>query len=221
MAMHPFFNPLIFTTELIYTLLAVVFCFVIYYKTKDLYDLTKHKGIQHFRNAFLFFGLAYISRFALQILMLSNITMNLFMRMRLVHPFFLLFTSYLSTMAIFYLVYSTIWKKIGNNHFIILSNALAILLSAITFICRSPEIMAVFQFVLLIIALLISIFAPEKSRRFSKNKILYFLVLVFWLFNIFIITPGRLIPFEIKAVLYLLSLIAFFIIYHRVFKWIK
>ena len=77
MAMHPilnpmrFFNPIRLIPELIYTTIIVIFCYLIYHKTKEIYNLTKYKGIHYFRNTFLFFALAYASRFILHLLFIG------------------------------------------------------------------------------------------------------------------------------------------------------
>ncbi|MCK5698593.1 MAG: hypothetical protein KAH93_02010, partial [Candidatus Aenigmarchaeota archaeon] len=55
----PFIDPIGFGIELAYTFIVVVLCFLVYYKTREIYDLTGYKGIKYFRRAFLFFGLAY------------------------------------------------------------------------------------------------------------------------------------------------------------------
>ncbi len=63
--MPPFhlIDPTMLAVELGYTLIVVFICFIIYFKTREIYDLTKYEGIEYFRNTFLFFGLAYIFRF--------------------------------------------------------------------------------------------------------------------------------------------------------------
>ena len=136
---HHMFDPVRFSTELVYTVIIVLLCFIIYFKTKDMYELTKYKGIQYFRNAFLFFGFAYIVRFLFHMVKLSNITFDLFIPMREIGPFLLVFTTYFSTMAIFYLFYSAIWKKIKTKHFYAVSNVVAIFLALGALFYRTPQ----------------------------------------------------------------------------------
>ena len=52
--------PVMFSFELVYTVIAVIFCMAIYFKTKESYELTKYEGIKYFRDAFLFLGLSYL-----------------------------------------------------------------------------------------------------------------------------------------------------------------
>lgn len=220
MPMHNFFSPAMFISELVYTIIIVVFCFLIYFRTKHIYDLTKYKGIGYFRNTFMLFGIAYLARFLFQVLALSNRTLELFIPFRMFGPFSLVITSYLSTIAIFYLVYSTIWKRIKFNHFLLFSNLIAILLSIIAILNRSPELISLSQLALLIFAVILSLFR-QKSKKFSQIKVLYILILIFWLFNFFVTGPRRFIPFEIKSTFQIISLVVFFIIHHKVTKWIR
>ncbi|KAF5428393.1 hypothetical protein C5S42_03390, partial [Candidatus Methanomarinus sp.] len=78
--------------ELGYTLIIVFICLLIYLKTKEIYDLTNHKGIYYFRNTFLFFGLAYLFRFIFMSFLLTKITFDVY------HPFglFMIFSLVLS-----------------------------------------------------------------------------------------------------------------------------
>ncbi|MFH1212355.1 MAG: hypothetical protein V1659_05535, partial [Candidatus Woesearchaeota archaeon] len=105
--------------------------------------------------------------------------------------------------------------------FIVLSNVIAVSLSVAAFLFRSPELVALFQLVLLLIAVLLTFLLEKNSKKFSHTRLLYFSMLAFWLINVFIINPDRLIPFEFKTALYLLSIITFFIVYYRVSKWIR
>ena len=75
-----FFDPTRFAVEIIYTLLIVVLCFLVYFRTKNIFDLTKHRGIQYFRNAFLFFGLAYSARLLIHLIMIGRIAFDFCLR---------------------------------------------------------------------------------------------------------------------------------------------
>ena len=44
--------------ELTFATIIVVASLIIYLRTKELYELSEHKGIKYFRNTFLFFALA-------------------------------------------------------------------------------------------------------------------------------------------------------------------
>jgi len=81
--------------EFIYTSLIVLLCFYVDYKTKEIYELTKHKGIKYFRNAFLFFGLSYGLRFMVLILQLGLIVLDKIIPRRYLFPIILPLAGYL------------------------------------------------------------------------------------------------------------------------------
>ena len=49
--------------ELIYSFVIILCSLLIYFETKELYELSSHKGIKYFRRSFLFFGIAYFVRY--------------------------------------------------------------------------------------------------------------------------------------------------------------
>lgn len=221
MPMPHFFDPTMYGIELIYTSIVVLFCILIYYKTRESYTLTKYKGIKYFRNAFLFFGLAYLTRFILHLTMLTTMGTDGFLARHEVFPLMMLITSYLSTMAIFYITYSLIWKKIKYSHFFLVANIVAITLSLIAFISRSPILTSLLQLVLLGFSLVVSYVNHNKGKGSGNVRLLYLLVAIFWLINLFVLEPRHFIPLEIKIPLQLLSLFVFVAIYYKVHKWLK
>lgn len=221
MQAYYFFGPRMFGIEFLYTLIVVFLCFLVYYKTKDIYNLTKYKGIGYFRSAFLFFGLSYASGFILHMLTFtSRLFFDSFIPRKIMFPLMIIPVGYLSTMAIFYLSYSTIWKKIKYNHFIIFSNILAIAVSALAFISRSHILLSAVQLIFLIFTIIIS-FKQHKKGKKLQVRALYFLISAFWLINLFLIGPRRLLPFEVKILFQVVSLIVFAAIYYKAAKWVN
>ncbi len=207
-----------FEFELIYTLVIIFFCFLVYFRTREIYELTKYKGIHYFRNAFLFFGLAYAARLFFHLFQLTTIAFDFFLPRRLMFPLSIIPVGYLSTMAIFYLAYSTSWKRMKYRNFIIIANIVALAISAIAFMTRSPEILSLIQLGLLIVTIIIGI--KEHRKKFSQARALYWLITIFWLINLFVLSPGFH-PFEIKAVFQIVSIGVFVAIYYKVRKWVK
>jgi hypothetical protein len=222
--MHNFFDPVRFSVELVYTLIVVILFFLVYQKTKDLFDLTKHEGIRSFRNAFLLFGLAYLARFVFHFLQLSRIVFDLEISRRFVFPASIVFTGYLSTVAIFYLTYSTIWQKISHRNFMIFSNMVALIISVIAFLSRSPFLLSLLQLVLLMFTLILSL-RNKKHKKKSHVRALYLLISIFWLINLFLLEPRIRLPpgldIEVKFVFQAISIIVFIALYNRVAKWTK
>ena len=85
---------------------------MIYFGTKEIYDLSSYKGIKYFRQAFLFFAIAYFFRFLIEFVVISFNTNEIFEIYPIVLGYFALFIfMYLSSISIFYLIYSISWKK--------------------------------------------------------------------------------------------------------------
>src|SRR3989339_145081 len=51
-----------FMLEILYSFVIIVCSLMIYFGTKELYELSSHKGIKYFRLSFLFFAIAYFFR---------------------------------------------------------------------------------------------------------------------------------------------------------------
>lgn len=221
MVAHLFLNPVWVGVELVYSLIILVLCFLVFYKTKEMYDLTKHKGIRFFRYAFMFFGLAYAFRLLLFFIIIVNTTVCDFCsHTKILIPVSHFIVAYFSTMAIMYLVYSTIWKKISLKHFLTFSNIVALLIAFIAFVFRSPIMLSLIQFLLLVCSSVI-ITKNNKINKRINTKILYYLIFVFWLLSLIILQLRRLLPFEIKVIFQIMSIGVFVVIYHKVTKWAK
>ena len=207
--------------ELSYTLIVVFLCFRIFYKTKEIYDLTKYEGVKYFRITFLFFGLAFLFRFLSVFVMLMGMTFDLDISMYLFRIFPLAFNGYFSTMAILSLTYSMIWKEQQMKHILIVSNAIAIIISGIAFFSRSPLLIIGAQAILLVFAIIIAVYIYSRSKIISHIFILYVLFILFWIVNLFTLGPRRFIPFEIQTIFHLISIAVIGIIYLKVSKWTK
>lgn len=210
-----------FLTELIFTILAVFFCFLIYFKTKEVYELTKHKGIKYFRDSFLFFGLSYVLRFFFGLIMISTIAFDFMIPREIIGPLFILPLGYFSTMGILYLMLSSIWKRFNTHKILFVGHMMAILLSVASFMTRSHIILLLFQCILLILVIIISFLKQSESEHITKTKILYFLLAGLWLVNLLIIDNRRPIPFGLDIFFQIVSLVVFYIIFQKISKWLK
>jgi len=218
---QPFFDPIMFGLELVFTIAAFIFCVLIFYKTREIYNLTKHKGIRYFRDAFLFFGLSYVLRFLFSIILVSRIAFDFILPRYFFMPTFILIMGYFSTMAIFYIIFSSVWKNFDNRILVILGHSVSILLSVICFLTESHMMLFFLQLVLLIIAAMLILAMRKDGKKSFQTKGLYLLTLVLWLINLFI-TGGRQ-PhfFEIGLFFQIISLIVFAVIYIKVSKWTR
>jgi hypothetical protein len=207
--------------ELVYFLLVLAISCYIYIKTKEIYELTKHKGIYHFRNIFFYFGMAYLFRLSTILMMFSGDLFNYFPP-RILSPIIFTLVSYFSTLAIFSVLFSISEKhiKISNKSLTIISHILAIGLSLYIGFIRSQFALMIFQTLVFFIALIIAIFKSKKeknSKLLTQNKVTFVLLFVFWVINTLAFTR-RFLPTEIKVLLYMISGAVFFSIFLRVRK---
>jgi len=221
--MPPFhlIDPARLIVELAYTFIVVFLCFTIYFKTREMYELTKHEGIKYFRSTFLFFGLAYLFRFLSVSIILMDITFDLHSSMRIFRFIPMVFIGYFSTMAIISLTYSIIRKELNFKHMFLLSNAVAILISGIAFISRAQYLLTLAQAILLVFTIVMAYYYHYKSGKISKLFILYALLFLFWIVNLFALGPDRFIPFEIQTAFQIISIAVIGIIYNKVTRWTK
>ena len=221
MPMHHPIDTTMVVVELGYTMIVVFLCFMIYFKTREMYDLTKHEGIKYFRITFLFFGLAYLLRFLSILFMPMRVTFDSYLLTHIFRIFPMVFSGYFSTMAILSLTYSTIWKKLQIKHTLLTFNVIAVLISAIAFISMSPSPVVPSQAVLLSFTILMAAYIDSRSKKISMLFILYILFFLFWMINLFTLGPRKFLPIEVQIALQIVSIAVVGIIYYKVAKWTK
>jgi len=94
----------------IYGLLIGLICFIIVLRVDKIFRLSLHQGIRYFRNAFVFYGIAFLVRYILGALInFGYLSGDYFNLVTLVFKYFLI-------MAGFFLLQSLIWKRVeGPN----------------------------------------------------------------------------------------------------------
>jgi hypothetical protein len=217
----PIFSPVVFIVELVFSLIAILFCFIIYYKTRESYQLTKYEGLRYFRDAFLFFGLSYVMRFLFSPLLFSRNTLELILPNNMFMLFFIFPLGYFSTVAIFYILHSSMWQKINHKGMVVTGHVVAVILPVIAFITRMPILLLYLQTIMLIIVVVLSFFAHNSPKKISNSKITYVLICLLWLINLWIINAGRPFPPLIQTGSQIMCLGVFVSIYYRISKWTK
>ena len=179
--------------KLFYGLIAAIICLIIVSKAHKLYHLSLYEGIRYFRNAFLFFGIAFIFRYVLGGFiyfdsinpMYNQITMILF-------EFFIL-------MAGFFLLYSLIWKRIEGesggsfssilNFKVLIFYGMALIITIIDYIWSSYYFMFFSMIIIFVLSAIISYsnyIKNGKKGRFLKFYLLAMVLgLVAWILNAF------------------------------------
>ena len=215
-----------FGTEIIYSFIIIACSLMIYFGTKELYELSFHKGIKYFRQAFLFFALAYFFRSFIKFaLVYFNVGQIFDIYPRTFHfglgQIALFIFMYFSSIAIFYLLYSIMWKKWnGNSKKIYLFHLLAFVIAISSILFKNPLVYLGINFLLLLFV----IFTFHISRKQSNHKktkhnlhIIYTLLFLFWTINIVdILIPNFFRTFQLF--IYLASSGVFFAMLYKVLK---
>jgi len=211
-----------FGTEIIYSFMIIACSLMIYFGTKKLYETSSYKGIKYFRQTFLFFALAYFSRTFIKLIALyfdSDDLMRIapsLMNPLVAYVSMLLFL-YFSTTAIFYLMYSIVWKKVNHSNYVIpLIHLISFLLAFIILFFGNLNLY-IFVNIILFAAVLYAIYFSTTFSKKSKFYTVYILLALFWILNILdILIPGFLVSSQILV--YLASLSIFLLIAYKVLR---
>ena len=200
---------------LAHTLIIGLICFIIVLKTDKLFRLSLHQGIRYFRNAFFFFGLAFISRYLLGT---TPITPSV---LKIVFEFFLL-------MAGFSLLYSLLWKRLEKKRTSISSlfnikigifYLIALIIVTLDFLWGTYNFMFASQIIVFTYASIISAIKYKQSKTKKGFLKFYFLVMVLnlaaWIMNLIIATTFQWNRIGVINI-YLLNLIIFIVFFYGV-----
>ncbi len=174
--------------EIIYTLFIGLICAVVVLKTDRFFRLSLHQGIRYFRNAFLFFGLAFISRYIFGLSSDLSITYSCM--------FGILF-EYLIVMSGFFLFYSLIWRNFESanseyvsslfNSRILVFHLIALFISLLDFLFGVYYFMFLSQIITFLFASVIACLNYKKSGGKRKFLKFYFMAMLLafsaWILN--------------------------------------
>ena len=207
--------------KIIYGLIVGLICMIIFLKTDKFFKLSSHEGIRYFRNAFFFYGLAFLIRYFFGVFFdtpLGNI---------IIWAIF----EYFVILAGFFLLYSLIWKKFNHlneysslfNPKVIVFHLMAIIITLLDALFGSYNLMFLSQIIIFFYASLISY---SNYRKNSKRKFLKFysvamiLELFAWTFN-FIAAKVFLWNREFWFVVGFINIIFFLLILYGIIRTIK
>lgn len=210
-----------FLIELVYSVVLMVSCLIIYFKTNEIYKLTSHKGIKYFRMTFLFFAASYFLRFFTKMLLLSLVILGTRPQVREFIPLTSLLLLYTSFMATFYLLYGLSRKRLGKNlpETTDILHVVAIVLSSIIVFLGMPIIFIaiILSFLLYLLFVGYSDYIKSKKKVLPQFYIVYFLLILFSMLNIVdILIPD--VFGAIQTVIYVFSISLFLLILYKVLK---
>lgn len=209
--------------EIFYSFVIIVCSLMIYFGTKELYDLSSYKGIKYFRQAFLFFAIAYFFRSFIKVILLYFMTGEAYfspITFGITGILTQILFIYFSAMAIFYLLYSVMWKKWKKHpSMIYLFHGLAVVIALISALSGNPLAYLIIDlFLLLVVMFVVYVSYKNRSKRKGNNLyLIYLLLLIFWVLNII----DTLIPVFFQGFqifIYMVSTLVFLLILYRVVK---
>lgn len=225
-----FFLPSEMGAELIYAFVIVVCSIMVYHATKEMYELTSYKGIKYFRQAFLFFAIAYFLRYSIKFfLIFFNLRESIefsFQHMGGMPPFIFGWASlfvflYFSSMAVFYLLYSIMWKKWSRSKLsIYLFNILSLIIAFIGASFGGRQMYLILNILLFLLVSFILFVAYKDSKKKQKEKglfVIYLLLFAFWILNVVDTLLPKFLQFY-QMLIYLTSIFLFMIILYKVLK---
>ena len=206
--------------EVIYSFVIIICSLMIYFGTRELYELSSHKGIKYFRQAFLFFALAYFFRsMIMYFLFVFGFKEILDISMLMIGATTLFLFVYFSSMAVFCLLHSVMWKKWkSNSRKTYLFHFIALVIAGLSLIPRSMFLRFAINIILFLV-IIFTVYQVYKESKKKKNKLYasYMLLFVFFLLNVFdILIPDFLTQF--KVVIYSASTLVFLLILYKVLK---
>jgi len=168
--------------KIIYALIIGLICAIIVIKSHRLFHLSLHKGIRYFRNAFFFYGIAFIIRYFFGTGFLYDYTgLNYQIAVGILFEYFLI-------MAGFFLLYSLLWKKIESseseyltslfNSKIIVFYAMTAVIVFLDYIWQTYYFMFFSQIVLFAFASVLSYINYKKNGKQHKFLKFYFIAMI-------------------------------------------
>ncbi len=205
--------------EIVYSFVIIICSLMIYFGTKELYLLTSHRGIKYFRLSFLFFAFAYFFRSFIKIILFYFEKSELITFLPIFGSITLFTFMYFSSMAIFYLLYSVMWKKWKSQLTSYLFHLIAITIATTTLLFRSRTSYLLINLILFIF-ISVAVYLSYKQSRKNKSLnlyIIYLMLFIFWIFNILdVLIPNFLKTFQLF--IYLISLGIFLLIFYKVIR---
>jgi len=197
-------------------MLIAFICLVVVVKTDRLFKISAHQGIRYFRNAFFFYGVAFVLRYCLT-------DIPYFFLVRAVFQFFMI-------MAGFFLLYSLLWKKFETNEknkssffnpVIFLFYLITIIIILLDYLWNVYTFMFLSQILLFGLASIISCINYKKNGEKHKFLGLYFVIMILSFFAWFLnFVFGNYLGWQLKwlANIYALNTIVFLVFLYEVIK---
>lgn len=208
--------------ELLYAFVIIIASLMIYFSTREFYELSKHKGIRYFREAFLFFAIAFFFHsFVKIVVVFIGIPQQIHFLLRvLLGPGTMFLYLYFSTLAIGYLLYSFRWKTLEKQKVALpLVHALATGIGLISIITLNSKVILAINaiFLAIIFGIIVVAYLEKKEKKTLNLLTIYILLFLFWILNTLDLFVPKFLQ-TIQLFLYLASVTIFLSILYKVLR---
>lgn len=210
--------------ESMFSLIVIFACFLIYFKTKEIYELSGHKGVKYFRYIFLTFGITHLSRVAVKWIIPQfhpRFIPDLSVFQTIGISFFSMLMIYTSTLMFIYLLLTFLWEKVDNSFvskawFI---HSVALLVIVLTLFQNRRYMFILFQLISFIGAMFLLTIHNKKVFKKKQNPLIIATYAI--IFGHFIIIQllemfSMIFP-KIGTVIYIAALCFFVVLVDRVY----
>lgn len=169
--------------DIIASAIVVIASGAIFWRTRDIQRLSGHGGVRHFRYAFLFFAITFLTHLARPVAWLISDPEHF-----LLHDALRLISTYAGTMAVLSLLASVLWKRIGTRvrFLTIWLNIASILFAVLALFARLRLFALLLHTIIFACAVLIGYTdacRARKGSRVTQLYLLYTLLFVAWMAN--------------------------------------
>ena len=169
--------------KLIYGILIVLICMIIVARAHRIFKISLHQGIRYFRNAFLFYGIAFFIRYVFG--HFHDYGNWIYLTSNVLFEFFII-------MAGFFLLYSLMWKRIDAgkenqlsslfNKKLIVFYIMTLIILALDNLWDTYAFMFISQIILFFSLSIISYLNYQKKGHERKFLKFYFIAMLLSLF---------------------------------------
>jgi hypothetical protein len=208
--------PMLISTT--YSVLLVILSFFIYFKTRDIFELSKNKSLEYFRRAFLFLGISNLLN-----LLTSFVPINFLSGdySKILFDLDLFF----SLLTIIYLTYSMFFhrfEKLSKNKYSPFILALLIIFVK-GYFPRSRFLLLLFglslglYFVFLFCVALFNYFNSSKKKKFKSIYLIYIVLFLSMFLSNLLEAFAIALP-VLSSIIYLIAVFAFVFLFIRILK---
>jgi hypothetical protein len=192
---------------------------MIFFGTRELYKLSNYKGLKYFRYSFLFFAIAFFFRYAIKaIIFLFNVNNIIEFNPSFLGPLTLFIFIYANSIAIFYLLYSLIWKNYKTEELLFVFHLISLSIAATIIAFPTNTLYLIINIILLAISITITIIAYRNKKNNKSNLyIIYFLLFLISAINLIDILVPRFFQLY-QSLIYIATISIFMIILYKVLK---